>query len=134
MSKNIRIIITITLLIPWLILIINWVGNLIDPGNFTIEAKIYYGYLITLLSISLAALLSVGRGNKRKYQIWGIAIMLPIAAPLAYSIGFNYAIYVGDGFAALLMLGVFPFLFMIGLILLLIGIFKRDKKGPGTSS
>ncbi|MFA1822341.1 hypothetical protein ACDX78_19625 [Virgibacillus oceani] len=91
--------------------------------------KIYLGYLITLLSVPIAYLLSVGKINKKKCKIWGIAIMLPISAPLAYSIGFSYAIFIGDGFAALLMLFVFPILFIIGLILLLVGIFKKDEAG-----
>ncbi|WP_231495857.1 hypothetical protein [Paucisalibacillus sp. EB02] len=127
MSKNTRVAISIILFIPLAFLIINWLRNLLEPSSFTLDAKIYLGYLITLLSVAIAYLLSVGKVKKRKYQIWGVAIMLVISAPLAYSIGLNYAIYEGSGFAALLMLYVFPFLFLTGLILLLIGIFKKDK-------
>ncbi|MBP2080146.1 hypothetical protein [Oceanobacillus polygoni] len=126
-SKNKRITVSIILFIPLVFLIITWLRNIVDPSSFTLGAKIYLGYLITLFSVSTACLLSVGKIKKRKYQIWGITIMLPISAPLAYSIGFNYAIYTGDGFAALLMLYVFPFLFTTGLIILLIGIFKKDE-------
>ncbi|MCM3742153.1 hypothetical protein M3210_18120 [Oceanobacillus luteolus] len=124
MSKYKRIILII-LFIPLVILVIAWIMNLFYPSSFTIAAKIYLGYLITLLSVSIACLLSVGKVEKRKYQLWGITIMLLISAPLAFSIGFTVAIIERDGFAALIMLFIFPILFIIGLILLLVGVFKK---------
>ena len=130
MSKNIRVAISIFLFIPLVFLIINWIRNLIDPSSFTLEAKMYLGYFITLLSVAIAYLFSVGKDKKRKCQIWGVAIILVISAPLSYSIGFSYAILEESGFAALLMLYVFPFLFLTGVILLLIGIVKKDKTRP----
>jgi hypothetical protein len=130
MSKNIRVVISIILFIPLVFLIINWIRNLIDPSSVTLEAKMYLGYFITLISVAIASLFSVDRDKKRKYQIWGVAIILVISAPLSYSIGFSYAILEGSGFAALLMIYVFPFLFLTGVILLLIGIFKKDKTRP----
>ena len=59
--------------------------------------------------------------------MWGIAIMLPIALPLAYSIGITYSLIVGNPWATMLLLYAFPIIFIIGIIILLVGIFNKDQ-------
>lgn len=91
-------------------------------------APLYLGYLITLVSIGTSYLYGIGKTNKSKYKIWGIAIMLPISFPLAYSIATTYTIIIENPFALLLILYVFPILFALGLILLSVGTFKKNEE------
>lgn len=125
MSQKTRILLSSIFFVILVYLIIIWVNNLLEPEDYTLGEKISLGYFITLLSIPLGYLLGKGRSRKTQFIIWGIAILIPISSPLSYSIGFSYAVYSGNGFAALLMLYVFPIFSFIGTILLLIGIFKR---------
>jgi len=54
--------------------------------------------------------------------------MFVIAPLLSWLIGISYGIYVGEGFAAVaVMIILFPILFIVGLIVLLIGLFKKTK-------
>lgn len=84
------------------------------------------GYGMALLGAVLAYLLSKDKPNKRKYKVWGIALMLPISPSLAFAIGLTYAVIEKSGWAALIMVYIFPILFISGLILLLVGIFKKE--------
>lgn len=115
-------------LVPWL----RFLAFIIDSeGPFAKQdimiSPLYLGYLITLISIPLASLFGMGRSKKSKYRIWGIAIMLLISLPLAYSIGITYSLIVGTPWATMLLLYVFPVIFIVGLILLLVGVFKKDE-------
>lgn len=89
---------------------------------------IIVGYVITLLAAVVAYLLSQGKSIRRKYIVWGIALMVPISPALAFSVGLTYARIVHNGWAALIMWYIFPIVFIIGLIMLLVGIFKRAQK------
>ncbi|WP_232819633.1 hypothetical protein [Exiguobacterium sp. TNDT2] len=71
---------------------------------------------------------STGESRKTKFKTWGIALMLPISPALAFSIGLSYAISVENAWAGLIMWLIFPFIFFIGLTLLLLGIFKKEKE------
>lgn len=82
---------------------------------------------IAILCSVLAYQLSKGKSKKRKYIIWGITTMLAIAPSVSFSIGLIYAIIVRNGWAALIMWYLFPILFIIGLIMVFVGIFKKDK-------
>ncbi|MEK3934583.1 hypothetical protein MKY41_04620 [Sporosarcina sp. FSL W7-1349] len=84
------------------------------------------GYLIASIGAVLAYLLSKGKTKRRKYIAWGIALMLPISPALAFSLGLTYAVSVGDGWSALIMVYIFPILFLIGLVMLLVGIFTKE--------
>jgi|SRR5690625_4968302 len=88
---------------------------------------IIVGYVITLLGAVIAYLLSQDKSIKRKYVVWGLAFMVPISQALAFSVGLTYARIVENAWAALIMWYIFPILFLIGLIMLLVGIFKKDK-------
>ncbi|TMN23046.1 hypothetical protein [Lentibacillus cibarius] len=85
------------------------------------------GYAVALLGTVIAYLLSEGKPKKTKYKVWGIALMLPISPALAFSIGLTYAVIVKNGWAALMMWYIFPLIFIIGLIMLLVGIFSKEE-------
>lgn len=136
MNKKVRIVILSVLTISLMILVIPWLRFLVFivyPDSFFAErniiiSPIILGYLITLLTILIAYLLTRGMPKKRKYKVWGIAIILPISIPLAYSIGKTYAVILGNPWASLLMFYAFPVIFLIGLIMLLVGVFKKETK------
>ncbi|MEH7399665.1 MULTISPECIES: hypothetical protein [Bacillaceae] len=81
--------------------------------------------LIALFGAALALVFTIGQSRKRKYIIWGIANMVAIGPFLSFAIGITYAIIEGDGWAAMLMWVLYPFIFLIGLIQLIIGIFMK---------
>ncbi|MFJ7513125.1 hypothetical protein ACIQW7_27450 [Peribacillus simplex] len=53
--------------------------------------------------------------------------MLAISPFLSFAVGLTYAFIVGNGWAALIMWYLFPIGFIIGLIMLLVGIFKKKE-------
>lgn len=84
---------------------------------------------IVCIALVVAAFLSTGATIKFKQITWGIVTMFVIAPLLSWLIGISYGIYVGEGFAVVgVMIILFPILFIVGLALLLIGIFKKDEK------
>lgn len=80
------------------------------------------GYLINLITVSIACLLSLGKSKSSKFKIWGIAFLVPISLPLAYSLGISYSLMVENPWGTLLMLYVFPVIFMLGFVFLVRGI------------
>lgn len=88
---------------------------------------IVIGYGIAFIGAVTAFLLSVDRPKNNKYKIWGLALMVPISPALAFAIGRTYALIVENGWAALIMWYIFPVIFIIGLVLLLVGIFKKEE-------
>ncbi|MFT4414389.1 hypothetical protein ACLM5H_11070 [Fredinandcohnia humi] len=87
---------------------------------------ILVGYAVAVMGAMLAYQLCNGKSKRRKYIIWGITTMVAIAPFLSFSIGLTYAIIVENGWAALIMWYLFPIMFIIGLVLLLVGIFKKN--------
>lgn len=85
------------------------------------------GYLIALLGAGVAYQLSEDKSEKRKYKVWGIALMLPISPALAFSLGLTYAVLTKSGWSVLIMWFIFPVIFIIGLVMLLVGIFKKSE-------
>ncbi|MFC3039212.1 hypothetical protein ACFOGI_02985 [Virgibacillus xinjiangensis] len=92
---------------------------------------IVIGYAIALLGAVAAFQLSKGKSKKRKYIVWGTALIVPISQALSFAVGLSYAFMVENGWAALIMWYIFPILFLIGLVMLLVGIFKREGTGNG---
>lgn len=101
-------------------------NNLFAKQNILIS-PLYLGYLITLVSAIIVYLLVMGKSKRNKYRIWGIAIMLPISLPLSYSIGITYSIIVENSWGTIVMLYVFPLVFFVGVILLLVSLFKKEE-------
>ncbi|MBW6065492.1 hypothetical protein KQ939_17720 [Planococcus sp. CP5-4] len=55
-------------------------NRVIDYGKMS--SVIISGYVIAFTSAFLAFLLSVNKPKKKKYMIWGIALMIPISPAL----------------------------------------------------
>ena len=91
------------------------------------KMAIAIGYVIAFIGVYLALLLSIDKPKNKKYKVWGIALMVPISPALAFAIGLTYAVSVGSGWAGLIMWYIFPFIFTVGLVMLLVGIFKKEK-------
>lgn len=87
---------------------------------------IVIGYVIAFLGILYAFIISEDKPKNKKYKVWGIALMVPISPALSFSVGLTYAFIVKNGWAGMLMFLIFPLIFIIGLILLLVGIFKKE--------
>ncbi len=90
------------------------------------DLPIFVGFAIAFIGSAMAYQLTKGKSKKRKYIIWGINTMLTIAPFFSFAIGLSYALIVQNGWAAMLMWLLFPIIFIIGLGLLLVGIFKRN--------
>ena len=85
------------------------------------------GAAILLMVIVYAVMLSKEVRKKTKRIIFGITTMLVIAPLLSWLLGIGYGVYEGDGFAAMgVMIILFPILFLAGLVILLVGIFKKE--------
>ncbi|MCM3214117.1 hypothetical protein ABER75_24625 [Niallia taxi] len=85
------------------------------------------GYGVPILGIVLGLHYSMERTKKRKYIVWGIVLMFAISPFLSFAIGLSYAVIAANGWAALIMLYIFPIIFIIGLGMLLVGIFKKEE-------
>lgn len=88
------------------------------------------GYGIAFLGAFTAYYVSREKSKKRKYMVWGIALMLAISPFLSFAIGLTYAVIVGNGWAGLIMFYISPVIFIIGLVMLLVGIFKKEETVP----
>jgi hypothetical protein len=87
------------------------------------------GVALTVLVVGLmfASGLSQGKSAKRKYIVWGTTTILIIAPFFSWVVSILFAISQEEGFAGVaLMMLLFPFFFLIGLVTLLIGIFKKE--------
>ncbi|MBG9691267.1 hypothetical protein ACE1MS_10570 [Lysinibacillus sp. fkY74-1] len=79
-----------------------------------------------VLIVSIVFIICLGKSKKTTFIIWGITLMVVIAPLFAWVVSILYGIKEGDGFAAVgLMVILFPFLFLIGLVILLVGVFKK---------
>ena len=83
-------------------------------------------FMSLLLIGSIILILSVkGKSAKRKFILIGSTLM--VTSPfVAFGVGISYGIWVGSGFASLIMIYIFPALLLTGLLVWLMGIF--DKK------
>ncbi|MCM3005546.1 hypothetical protein [Priestia koreensis] len=82
---------------------------------------------IVIIGLLSASYLCKGKSKKGKYMIWGITIMIAIAPFLSFSIGLTYAFIVRNTWAALIMWCLFPVMFLVGLIVLFVGIAKEKE-------
>ncbi|RDI41943.1 hypothetical protein [Falsibacillus pallidus] len=86
------------------------------------------GYGIAILGAITAYQLTKGKTNKRKFIGWGITLMFAISPFLSFAIGLTTAVIVMNGWAAMIMWVIFPPIFLLGFVLLLVGIFKKEEK------
>ncbi|KNH24100.1 hypothetical protein ACS78_07485 [Priestia megaterium] len=87
------------------------------------------GIALTVLVLGLvfASGLSQGKSAKKKYIVWGTTIILIIIPFFSWIVSILFGINQGDSFAAVgLMMLLLPLFFLIGVVTLLIGIFKKD--------
>ncbi|MCQ9283253.1 hypothetical protein NQ129_15795 [Priestia aryabhattai] len=83
--------------------------------------------LVLVLGLMFASGLSQGKSAKRKYIVWGTTTILIIAPFFSWAVSILFAISQEEGFAGVaLMMLLFPFFFLVGLVTLLIGIFKKE--------
>jgi len=84
--------------------------------------------LIVLVALIAAFQLTEGKSEKGKYIIWGIITMLVFAPFLSFVIGVVYGTMVSNGWIASIMLFLSPLIFVIGVIILILGLYKKDEK------
>ncbi|TQR20583.1 hypothetical protein FG384_06870 [Psychrobacillus vulpis] len=83
--------------------------------------------LIILGGVFLGFILTLRKSLKRKLIIWGIITMFIITPFLGWIISILVGIIEGDGFAAVgMMMLLFPTFFIIGLVLLIVGFFRKE--------
>ena len=90
---------------------------------------IIVGYVIALIGALIAYQLSNDKPKKTKFKVWGIALMVLISPALSFAMGLTYAVMVQNGWARLVMWYISPVIFMIGLSMLLVGIFRKNEPG-----
>ncbi|WP_232225540.1 hypothetical protein [Oceanobacillus manasiensis] len=135
MNKKFKVVLLCTLFVLLLFFLVPWLrfeSFIIGlEGPFAKQdimiSPLYLGYLITLICLPIAYIFSMGRSKKSKFRIWGIFIMVPISLPLAYSLGITYSLIVRNPWATMLMFYIFPLIFITGLILLGVGVFKKNE-------
>ena len=85
-----------------------------------------FALAIIFFGVYLGFVLTLKKSVKRKFIVWGLITIFLFTPFLGWSISIQVAIAEGDGFAAVAMMMIlFPLFFLIGLILLLYGIFKK---------
>ncbi|MFJ6263969.1 hypothetical protein [Lysinibacillus xylanilyticus] len=83
--------------------------------------------LIVLVGLIAGFQLTEGRSEKGNYIVWGIITMIAFAPFLSFVIGVMYGIVVKNSWATSIMMYLSPIIFVIGLVILLLGIYKNDK-------
>ncbi len=86
------------------------------------------GYGVALIGAFIAYYLSENKSKKRKYIVWGIALMVAISPFLSFAIGLTYGMIAKNRWAIpAIIIILFPIGFITGLIMLLVGIFKKTE-------
>ena len=84
--------------------------------------------IILTVALAIAYQLSKSKSKKRKYIVWGITTMLAIAPLFSWLISITYASIEGSGWAGVAMMGIMlPILFLVGLVILLVGVFRKKE-------
>ncbi|MDC7781272.1 hypothetical protein [Priestia megaterium] len=82
---------------------------------------------VLVVGLMLASGLSQGKSAERKYIVWGTTTILIIAPFFSWAVSILFAISQEEGFAGVaLMMLLFPIFFLIGLVTLLTGVFKKE--------
>ncbi|WP_157842774.1 hypothetical protein [Bacillus alkalisoli] len=81
---------------------------------------------ILVLTLIIGVILSNGKWKDKKFIVWGIITMVCIAPLLSWIVSVQYGIKDGDGFAGIaLMMVMFPIIFLVGLIILFMGVYRQ---------
>lgn len=84
-----------------------------------------------ILGVLLAYFISKGNSKKIKRIVWGITLIVIIAPLFSWLASQIYALIEESGWAGIALFGIlFPSIFLIGLITLLLGIFGKEKEFP----
>lgn len=87
---------------------------------------LFVGYVFAFIGALAAYHLSEGKSKKRKYIVWGITLMLVISPFLSFQIGLTYGLIIKNVWAIpVSIIILFSIGFIIGLIILLIGVFSK---------
>lgn len=89
------------------------------------KIMVYYG--IVMLGAIFAYVLSKGKTKKRKWIVWGATLMFVISPFFSFAVGRTYAVIVNNGWAAMIMVYIFPVIFVFGLFILLVGFFEKEE-------
>lgn len=82
-----------------------------------------------ILGVVAAFLISKNKEKKTKRIIWGFTLMIVVAPLFSWLVSQLYGIYEESGWAAVALSAIlFPVIFLLGLINLLIGIFQKMKE------
>ncbi|MGG2112878.1 hypothetical protein ABFY60_20675 [Lysinibacillus pakistanensis] len=84
--------------------------------------------LIVLAGLIAVFQLSEGRSEKGKFIVWGIITMIVFAPFLSFLIGVTFGMMARNGWAISMMMFLSPVIFVIGLIILLLGIYKSNEE------
>ncbi|MFS0864378.1 hypothetical protein [Fredinandcohnia sp. 179-A 10B2 NHS] len=88
-------------------------------------------FVVTIALLALAVFigykLTAAKTKKRKRIVWGVITMLVFSPLVSWLVSIAYATIVESGWAGIaLMMLLLPLIFLIGLVILLIGIFKKE--------
>lgn len=88
----------------------------------------WYSMMLCLIGVvAIVFLVNKKRSKKTKIIIWGTTLMIVIAPLLSLSASKIYALIEEDGWAGIALVSIlFPVIFLIGLITLLIGVFWKE--------
>ena len=83
-------------------------------------------FIVLFVGVYVGFILTIKKSGKRKFIVWGLITIFIFAPFLGWLLSIVYAIKEGDGFAGVgMMIILFPLFFIVGLIILGIGIFKK---------
>lgn len=82
-----------------------------------------------ILGVVAALFISKNKLKKTKMIIWGLTLMIVVAPLFSWLVSQLYGIYEESGWAAVALSAIlFPVIFLLGLIILLIGVFQKMKE------
>ncbi|WP_260858038.1 hypothetical protein [Bacillus sp. FJAT-22090] len=83
--------------------------------------------LIIFGGVFLGFILTLKKSIKRKLIIWGLITIFIFTPFFGWIISITIGIIEGDGFAAVgMMMLLFPAFFIIGIVLLIVGFFRKE--------
>lgn len=82
-----------------------------------------------ILGVVAALFISKNKQKKTRMMIWGVTLMIVVAPLFSWLVSQLYGIYEESGWAAVALSAIlFPVIFLVGLIVLLTGVFQKMKE------